>query len=107
MPGDALQLVHRRYVDLVDDRADTPCTQRIAERFHRRVDSRMDLVHLPDLFGQRHPADIEIVTRIKSPTFIGGVRTERTAIITGSGGIIKTSTSTRTSTITITKLHIG
>jgi hypothetical protein len=54
---DALQLVHRIDVDLVDDRADLSAAQRVAQRFHRRVDPRMDLVHLSDLFRQRHPAE--------------------------------------------------
>ena len=38
-------------------RADLPGAQRVAERFHRRVDPRMDLVHLADLLRQRHPAE--------------------------------------------------
>ena len=54
LDGDTLQLVNGGHVDLVDDRADPACAQRVAEHLHRIHVARMDLIHLADLFRQGH-----------------------------------------------------
>ena len=55
LDGNALQFVYRVDVHLVDDRADPPFPQVLAEFLHGIHVARMNLVHLPDLLRQRHP----------------------------------------------------
>ena len=52
--GDALQLVHRVDVHLVEDRADAPLAHGLAQVVREVTAGRVDLRHLADLLLERH-----------------------------------------------------